>query len=126
MITETKIIKTISDLGLSKTEAKVYLSVLELGEATIQEISKQSKIKRTSLYYILEKLNKESVILATKRNKKSSYVATSPKELMKEPGKDWREFENILDELEDKSMLYITNREFTFSTELGALNIFGK
>lgn len=102
MITETKIIKTISDLGLSKTEAKVYLSVLELGEATIQEISKQSKIKRTSLYYILEKLNKESVILATKRNKKSLYVATSPKELMKRTRERLAEFENILDELEDR------------------------
>ncbi|MEZ4114148.1 MAG: helix-turn-helix domain-containing protein [Candidatus Paceibacterota bacterium] len=126
MITETKIIKTISDLGLSKTEAKVYLSVLELGEATIQEISKQSKIKRTSLYYILEKLNKESVILATKRNKKSLYVATSPKELMKRTRERLAEFENILDELEDRKHVVYHKPRVYFLYGARALNIFGK
>lgn len=99
---ESKIINTISNLGFSKTEARVYLSALELGESTIQEISKHSKIKRTSLYYILEKLNKESVILATKRNKKTLYVASSPKELMKRTREKLMEFENLVDEIEDR------------------------
>ncbi len=99
---EKKIISTIANLGFSETEAKTYLSVLELGEATIQDIAKYSKIKRTSLYYILEKLTKETVVFTTKRNKKVFYVATSPKELMKRTRERLTEFENLLEQIEDR------------------------
>lgn len=99
---EEKIIKTISNLGFSETEARAYLSTLELGEATIQDIGKHSKIKRTSLYYILEKLAKESVVMTTKRNKKTFYVAASPKELMKRTREKLLEFEDLLDQIEER------------------------
>ncbi len=99
---EAKLIKTIANLGFSEAEARCYLSALELGEATIQDIARHSKIKRTSLYYILEKLARESVVLATKRNKKTYYVAASPKELMKRTREKLLEFEDLLDQLEDR------------------------
>lgn len=99
---DEKIIKTISNLGFTETEARAYLSVLELGEATIQDIAKLSKIKRTSLYYILEKLQKDSVVVTTKRNKKTLYVASAPKELMRRTRDRLAEFEDIIDEIEEK------------------------
>lgn len=102
MSENSKLIKAISNLGFSQTEALVYMSTLELGEATIQDIARHSKVKRTSLYYILDKLSKDSVVLTTKRNKKTYYVASNPKELMKRARERLLEFENLLDEIEDK------------------------
>lgn len=99
---EAKLVKTIANLGFSETEARAYLSALELGEATIQEIARHSKIKRTSLYYILEKLGRESVVLSTKRNRKAYYVAASPKELMKRTREKLLEFEDLLEQLEER------------------------
>lgn len=102
MVTEAKIIQAIINLGFSETEAKAYLATLELGEATIQDIAKHSKIKRTSLYYILEKMHKDSIVFTTKRNKKVFYIASSPKEIMKRVRERLMEFENILEEIEDR------------------------
>lgn len=101
MTGKEKIVKTISNLGLSQIESEVYLSALELGECTIQEIAQHSKLKRTSLYYVLEKLNKESIVLMVKRNKKTYYLASSPKELMKRARERLFDFEGIIDDLED-------------------------
>ena len=36
-------------LGLSEAELAVYLAALELGEAQIQDISRKSGVKRTSI-----------------------------------------------------------------------------
>jgi sugar-specific transcriptional regulator TrmB len=46
----------ISQLGLDETEGKVYLALLELGPATVDEITKKAGINRTLGYYALEKL----------------------------------------------------------------------
>lgn len=102
MSEETKLVKAISNLGFSETEAQVYMAAFELGEATIQDIARHSKVKRTSLYYILSKLGRESVVLTTKRNKKTYYVAASPKELMKRTRERLIEFEDLIDQLEDR------------------------
>ena len=50
---EAELIQT---LGLSEHEAAVYLAALELGEANIQEISRKSGVKRTSIYNFIDTL----------------------------------------------------------------------
>ena len=40
----------IKSLGLSEAEIAVYLATLELGQANVQEISRKSGVKRTSIY----------------------------------------------------------------------------
>ena len=39
---------SMEQFGLHKNQIKVYLVLLQLGEATIQEITAKSKVKRTS------------------------------------------------------------------------------
>ncbi len=99
---QEKILNSLQKLGFSDKESKVYLSTLELGEATIQSISKHSKIKRTSIYYVLDKLKKDGFLIESKINKKAHYVAISPKELMKKVRENVYEFENVLDDLEKR------------------------
>ena len=86
--------------GLSENEAKIYLAILETGEASILDIARKSKIKRTSLYYMIDDLTARAVIHKTKRNKKIYYVATSPTDLLKQFRLRATEFEKYAEVLE--------------------------
>ena len=43
-------------IGLKKSEIKVYLTLLELGSTKTGELTTKSKVSRSKIYEILEKL----------------------------------------------------------------------
>ncbi|PIR75359.1 MAG: hypothetical protein COU34_03220, partial [Candidatus Magasanikbacteria bacterium CG10_big_fil_rev_8_21_14_0_10_43_9] len=43
-------IDILEELGLSQNEAKIYESLIEIGESTISELSNRSKIHRRNIY----------------------------------------------------------------------------
>lgn len=73
--------KELNKIGLDDKEAEVYLGLLELGEANIQQISKKSKVKRTTVYDIVESLKEKALVSSTKKNKKVLYYAEDPRRL---------------------------------------------
>lgn len=68
-------------LGLSEKEAKVYLSTLELGEDTVQNIGKKAGVNRATTYVILEKLMGLGLVSSVEHDKKTKFIAESPTEL---------------------------------------------
>ncbi|MDP3741105.1 MAG: helix-turn-helix domain-containing protein [bacterium] len=50
-------IQKLENMGLSRHEAQVYLSLLELGRGTVTQISQASQLNRTTGYDILERLS---------------------------------------------------------------------
>lgn len=81
----------LEDIGLSKNEAKIYLSLLELGSATATEIAKLSKVYRTNVYDTLQSLIKKGIVAYILKNNKKYFEATKPENLM-----------NIIKERENK------------------------
>lgn len=75
------LINDLEKLGLNDKEAKVYLALLELGEANIQEIAKKSSIKRTTVYDIVESLKNKGLLSLIQKNKKIIYLAEDPRKL---------------------------------------------
>ena len=73
--------KELQKIGLNEKEAKVYLASLEMGETSIQRISKKSGIKRTTVYDILESLKEKGLISVIKKNKKHFFYAENPSSL---------------------------------------------
>ena len=69
-------------LGLDNKSAQFYLSCLESGKTTINEISKDIKIPRSTCYLILEKLKKEGIIFETPFGRKRTLVAMEPQNLI--------------------------------------------
>ena len=65
-------------LGLSEKELAVYLTVLELGEGYVQDISKKSGLQRTSVYNFLEQLKDRQLISEIKKGKRRLFSAISP------------------------------------------------
>ncbi len=72
---------TLETIGLSDKEARIYLANLELGETSVERLAKKSKIKRTTVYDVIESLAEKGLIGSTIKNKKHYYFATDPREL---------------------------------------------
>ncbi len=54
--------ETLSKIGLSVDESAVYLACLEEGDATVQEIAKASKVKRTTVYLVAKSLMAKGLV----------------------------------------------------------------
>lgn len=85
----------ISQLGLDETEAKIYLALLELGPATVSEVTKKASVTRTLGYHTLEKLGWYGLVdRATSKGPKMIYTAESPQRLvqhLKNKKKQWED-----------------------------------
>ena len=79
-----KTVKILTDLGLDKKQARIYLACLELGEATVRELAKKTGLKRTGLYYVLDELKKLGVVYKTKVGGRTYFVAEEPEELLRQ------------------------------------------
>jgi len=68
--------------GLNEKEAKVYLSALELGADSVQNIAKKAQIHRVSGYDILEKLLELGLVSETRQGKKRLFMAVEPEKFL--------------------------------------------
>src|SRR3989344_9613077 len=73
--------EVLQEFGLSNTEAKVYLALLELGKSKAGEITKKSVVNRTNVYDALERLIEKGLVSYVSENKKKVFEAVNPKRL---------------------------------------------
>ena len=71
----------LKNLGLSDNEAKVYMAMLELGPATVLEISAKAGVNRPTTYVQIESLKKMGLVSAQIKGKKQLFIAESPEQL---------------------------------------------
>ena len=99
-------------IGLSKQEAKVYLSTLKLGIAKASEIAQKANIKREASYYILKLLQGRGFISEVIRSGVKHYSAVQPSriiEIIEEEKQQKTEVINeILPELESLQKISLT------------------
>ncbi len=68
--------------GLISNEAKVYEALLELGEASVQQISLKAKIHRRTVYDEIKKLVEKGLINESIVRGEKHFVATNPERLI--------------------------------------------
>jgi sugar-specific transcriptional regulator TrmB len=73
--------KYLQDIGLSDKEATVYLSLLSVENASVLDLAKKTKIKRPTVYVILDSLAKKGLVSETTIGKKTNYYAEPPERL---------------------------------------------
>jgi HTH-type transcriptional regulator, sugar sensing transcriptional regulator len=71
----------LQEFGLSNTEAKVYLALLEIGKSQAGEITKKSTVNRTNVYDALERLIKKGLVSYVNENNKKVFEAVNPERL---------------------------------------------
>lgn len=70
-------------LGLKDKESTVYLACLELGPASVQQISRKAKVVRATTYVVLDALMHRGLVTQFKEGKKTLFSAEPPRQLMR-------------------------------------------
>lgn len=73
--------KYLQDLGLTDKEAGLYVTMLGMDNASVLELSKKTKINRTTVYLVLESLMKKGLASEIQIDKKTHYQAEPPERL---------------------------------------------
>jgi sugar-specific transcriptional regulator TrmB len=68
-------------LGLTATESKIYVTLIELGRAQAGIISRKTGIHRRSVYDALERLIEKGLVSYMKENDKRFYIPADPQRL---------------------------------------------
>lgn len=71
-------IDALQDLGLTEKESRVYLALLGVDRSDVGELAKLTKLKRPTIYLILEDLRKKSLVLKIPHAKKAVFIAQDP------------------------------------------------
>lgn len=72
----------LKNVGFKDKKARVYRACLELGQANAQEIAKKAEVERTSVYVILENLEKEGLLNTTIKKKTKYFLPAHPQKLV--------------------------------------------
>lgn len=69
--------------GLSKSEIKIYLYILENGVSSPPQIAKTTGIARTNSYHILQTLKEKELIEVQTKGKRLVFIATDPSAIVR-------------------------------------------
>ncbi len=91
--------KALLQLNLTEKEIVSYLTLLEQGALSIQDISKNTGINRVTTYSAIEELKQKGLVSESRRGKRKLFVAENPESLeniLQEKKHQLKQEENIL------------------------------
>ncbi|HEY4505291.1 MAG TPA: helix-turn-helix domain-containing protein [Candidatus Paceibacterota bacterium] len=96
----SKELEPLLELGLTKIQATIYLSLLKSGIMSVLEISKVTGINRQQVYQNSEILLKLGFVDITRKNNRK-YIASNPQRLLRIGKQKILEAENVLENIRD-------------------------
>lgn len=78
---KSRILETLTNIGLRENEAKIYLSCLSLGPSKVVSIARDAQVKRTTAYSILDALQLKGLVTIEYKGLKQLFAAESPEHL---------------------------------------------
>lgn len=107
-------LELIEQLGLTRTEAKIYTVLLDLGSNLAGKISEKSGIHRRSVYDAIERLIEKGLVSYIKRNNRTFYEAVEPQKLLDLIKEKEDNIKELMPELELKYKMSKEKEETTF------------
>ena len=95
--------EVLSELGLNKKEAEVYLALLRLGEAGASRLASITNINRVTVYSTLETLKSKGFIHAVVKQNTTKFIPKEPKEILTLLKQKEDKFSSIIGDLENMS-----------------------
>jgi sugar-specific transcriptional regulator TrmB len=74
--------KELINIGMNEKEAKVYLSALELGQSTVQQIAQKAAVNRATAYFIIDALMQRGLMSSFQKGKKQYFIGADPERLL--------------------------------------------
>lgn len=94
-----KIITQLIQAGLSEKEALVYHAALSQGPTTVLKLSRQSNLKRATVYTVIDSLMDEGLMRIDESGIKKVYVAESPEYLQNVMERKLNDFRSVIPDL---------------------------
>ncbi|MCA9345994.1 hypothetical protein KC960_00710 [Candidatus Saccharibacteria bacterium] len=111
-------VQILTDIGLSETQAKMYIALIKNGNLTPPNAAELLNIKRTNAYAVLEQLDNLGLAKKKELNKKVSYWAENPTAIEK-LARDNRSLALEHERQVQASMPTLLNFYYTFSDQPG-------
>jgi len=92
-------IEQLRQAGLTENEAKVYLTLLEIGPKTASTLAKRTGLHRRLIYDIADRLIKKGIIGYIIENKKKIFSASHPKRILELIREKQEAIEGIMPEM---------------------------
>ncbi len=93
----------LTEFGLSNTEAKVYLALVQLNRSQAGNITKESGVNRTNVYDALERLIEKGLVSYVTENNKKVFEAVSPERFKLVVEEKQEKLLNVIKQLKEKS-----------------------
>ncbi len=88
-------------LGLTESEAAIYVASLEMGPASVQDLAKKAHVSRVTTYAVIETLSQRGLMSSVEKGKKHYFTAESPERLVSVVQAKVRQMEATLHEVQD-------------------------
>ena len=111
----------LEEIGLTKTEIKIYLTLLKLGQTTTTKIVRDAGIHASKVYEFLDKLIQKGLVSYVIKSNKKYFSASEPevlKEFLKEKRNEIKEKEQEIDKLIPSLNLIKKSREEIIQSEI--------
>lgn len=93
------LIPYLQKIGLTEKEAKLYLAGLQTGPASLQNLVSASKLKRATVYNIIEDLKGKGLIKTLLKGKQKLYLVADPENLESTIRQKQTVFDSVLNQL---------------------------
>ncbi len=107
-------ISILESAGLTKTEAGIYISLLDSGSALAGTIAQKSGIHRRSVYDALERLIEKGLVSFITRNNRKWFEAASPNRLLQMLDEKRNSINDIIPEMQAKLKFAKERQETVF------------
>ena len=94
---ETSVLR---ELGLSDKEIKIYLTLLKLGQSTVNLIAKKANLNRVTCYDVLKYLQEKGLVSYVIKSGVKYYESAEPRKLLGDLQEKQAKLKSILPELE--------------------------
>lgn len=91
----------LKEYGLTEKEIEIYLELLPLGSAPLQEVAKRIDSPRSTVYHILNSLSQKGIIAKIVKEKITHYQATDPEKIRDRLEEKMRLVDEILPQLKN-------------------------
>jgi sugar-specific transcriptional regulator TrmB len=80
---DKNLIQTLTDIGFDPKEARTYLATLELGTASATQIASKAELKRSIVYYVIDKLRSRGYVQEVEARGVKRFSAVDPSKIFK-------------------------------------------
>ncbi len=95
--------EVLENIGLTRSESKVYLALLRTGGATISDIIRESDMHSSVAYNSLQKLQNKGFVSYNLQGKRKRFFATDPSTIKEILNERYKDFENSISMFSDIS-----------------------